>query len=129
MSCNYENYGCDGGYLVPAIDYLQAEGIADDQCMPYQDEVSHCNYKCLDSKFAYKKHYCTVGSMVIAVSEQEIKEELYLNGPMIVALEMWEDFYNYEGGIYEQTTGEYTGGHSMKLLGWGVEDDVEYWIL
>jgi cathepsin B len=48
---------------------------------------------------------------------------------MIVALEMWEDFFNYEGGIYEQTAGAYTGGHSMKLIGWGVEEDVKYWVL
>ena len=26
VNCNYENYGCSGGYLINSVDYLMVEG-------------------------------------------------------------------------------------------------------
>jgi hypothetical protein len=28
VSCDFENFGCNGGYLVNSIDFLETEGIA-----------------------------------------------------------------------------------------------------
>ena len=44
------------------------------------------------------------------------------NGPMMVGLTVYEDFYNYESGIYHQTSGELVGGHAMKMIGWGHDE-------
>ena len=30
-------------------------------------------------------------------------------------------------GVYEHKTGQYLGGHAVKILGWGVENEVPYW--
>lgn len=52
------------------------------------------------------------------------------NGPMMVGLSVYEDFYNYHSGVYEYTTGALEGGHAMKLIGWGEDTDGSlYWIL
>ena len=35
---------------------------------------------------------------------------------------------NYEGGIYVYTSGDIEGGHSIVILGFGTENDIDYWI-
>jgi len=47
----------------------------------------------------------------------------------MASLTIYEDLYNYGGGIYEHTTGYEIGGHAMRIIGWGHdEDDHLYWI-
>jgi cathepsin B len=66
----------------------------------------------------------------VLTTAEEIKRELRENGPMMMGLEIYEDFMNYKSGIYKQVTGENIGGHAMKLIGYG-EDPVEglFWVL
>lgn len=51
------------------------------------------------------------------------------NGPLGVAFYVYEDFLLYKSGIYQHVTGSFLGGHAVKLLGWGVEKNVSYWLL
>lgn len=30
---------------------------------------------------------------------------------------MYQDFFNYKGGVYSHTTGGVVGGHAIKMLG------------
>jgi cathepsin B len=47
----------------------------------------------------------------------------------MVGLMVYEDLYNYESGVYEYTTGKLAGGHAIRALGWGHDDDGHlYWI-
>lgn len=47
----------------------------------------------------------------------------------MVGLMVFEDFVNYESGVYHQTTGDLIGGHAMKIVGWGTSSEGElYWI-
>ena len=41
---------------------------------------------------------------------------------------VFEDLYNYKSGIYTHKTGVKLGGHAIKLIGWGKENNVEYWL-
>lgn len=61
-------------------------------------------------------------------THDEIKKDLMDNGPLMLGLQIFEDFMNYEEGIYKQVTGDMVGGHAMKLVGWG-HDETEglYW--
>jgi len=36
---------------------------------------------------------------------------------------------SYKGGIYEHVSGARQGGHAVKLVGYGVENGVNYWII
>ena len=31
-------------------------------------------------------------------------------------------------GVYKHVSGEALGGHAIKILGWGVEDSIPYWL-
>ena len=131
VNCNFENYGCSGGYLLNSIDYLMVEGAVPANCMPYQEEQQYCSYRCSDGgKTAYDKYYCREGSITIAVNYEEIKRELVMNGPLLMGLQIMEDFMSYESGIYQYTTGENIGGHAMKLVGYGEDEEHGlYWEL
>jgi len=51
------------------------------------------------------------------------------NGPVEAAFDVYEDFLTYKKGVYQYTTGDYLGGHAVKILGWGVEDSTPYWLV
>jgi cathepsin B len=91
-----------------------------------------CERKCQSSynekTYNQDKFY---GKSAYAVESdvQSIQNELYTNGPLEVAFEVYEDFLNYDGGIYTHQGGKLGGGHAVKLLGWGEENGIPYWIV
>lgn len=60
-------------------------------------------------------------------SEEAYQMELMTNGPFQVSFDMYEDFGVYKSGIYQHIEGKLVGGHSVKLVGWGVENGIPYW--
>jgi len=44
------------------------------------------------------------------------------------AFTVYEDFLTYSEGVYEHQTGASHGGHAIKVIGWGVEEGVDYWL-
>jgi len=38
------------------------------------------------------------------------------------------DFFNYKSGVYVHKTGALDGGHAVKILGWGTESGLKYWL-
>lgn len=52
--------------------------------------------------------------------------DIYENGSVTASFSVYEDFCNYEKGIYQHVTGDFEGEHDVKIVGWGV-DDVNYY--
>ena len=44
------------------------------------------------------------------------------------AFTVYEDFFNYKSGVYQHVSGGVAGGHAIKVLGFGVENGVAYWL-
>ena len=42
---------------------------------------------------------------------------------------VYEDFLNYESGIYQHISGSYLGGLYVRIIGWGIENGIKYWIV
>ena len=42
VNCDFENFGCKGGYVIPAIDFLITEGATTNKCVPYKNQNSKC---------------------------------------------------------------------------------------
>lgn len=67
---------------------------------------------------------------------ENMKQELFQNGPFFCAMSVYEDLYKYNGiGIYSYTSGKSVGGHAIEIVGYCEEgvDDREgykdgYWI-
>ena len=50
------------------------------------------------------------------------------HGPVEAAFTVYEDFMNYKSGVYQHESGKMLGGHAIKILGWGKEDGLYYWL-
>jgi len=44
--------------------------------------------------------------LIILAQTEEIQLELMNNGPMMVGMAVYEDFLNYESGVYEYIVGK-----------------------
>jgi len=49
-------------------------------------------------------------------------------GPVETGFTVYADFMNYESGVYHHVTGRQEGGHAVKIIGWGNEDGMDYWL-
>lgn len=61
---------------------------------------------------------------------ETIKYELLRFGPMAAGFLVYENFANdYDGkSIYTSVSGRPLGGHYVTIMGWGVENGIEYWL-
>ena len=142
--------GCFGGYPSATFSYWRSSGIpsgglygdkttckpyflppCDDhmhQCHDYQDTPA-CENTCQDGypKTVDEDKSYGVSSYSVR-GEQNIMKEIYENGSVEGTFTVYEDFGDYSSGIYQHLTGSYLGGHAIKIIGWGVEDGVKYWL-
>ena len=150
ITCCYScGLGCSGGYSSLAFKYWKDNGIpsggpyGDDQtCKPYflppgkdetteKQETPECENKCQEGynkpleeeKFYSKEIYSVSG-------EENIMKEIYENGPVESLFTVYEDFADYDSGVYQHVTGSFLGGHAVKIIGWGITDNgIKYWIV
>lgn len=137
IDCDYESFGCGGGYLVPSIDFLTTDGVTSLSCAPYTQRSQNCELRCrnadgtFNDALKYEKYFCKAGTFKILTAVEEMQREIYETGPITVSLTIMEDLYNYEGGIYQHVAGGLVGGHAMRVVGWGHDADDNdnlYWI-
>lgn len=154
--CSTCGMGCNGGFPAAAWSFFERTGLVSgglynshQGCRPYSIEACEhhtngtrppckgtvdtpkCEKKCEPNyKVSYEndKHY---GKRSYSVSrhEDQIKTELMKHGPVEAAFTVYEDFLLYKSGVYKHVTGHAMGGHAVKLMGWGVEDGTNYWLL
>ena len=41
---------------------------------------------------------------------------------------VYSDFMSYKKGVYKHIGGRFEGGHAIKILGYGKEDGLDYWL-
>ena len=58
-----------------------------------------------------------------------MKKEIMDNGPIVVGMWVYSDFYQYKSGVYERASDKLMGGHAIEIVGWDKDDKGDYWIL
>lgn len=149
--CKSCGNGCFGGSPFATMAYWKSDGIPSGglygdkkSCKPYFlppcDDHMHkchdyqptpkCEDKCIDEYPKTLQEDLTFAKTVYGVSgEKAIMKEIYENGPVTTGFTVYEDFADYEKGIYQHVMGKSLGAHAVKLIGWGVENGVKYWII
>ncbi|VVC26946.1 Cysteine peptidase, cysteine active site,Peptidase C1A, papain C-terminal,Peptidase C1A [Cinara cedri] len=154
--CHLCGNGCNGGYPIKAWTYFKYHGIVSggnynttDGCQPYK--ISPClhheegetacdkrpmakNQKCIktcygDNSLDYSNdHKYTRDAYNLAY--ETIQKDIIAYGPIEASFDVYDDFFNYKSGVYVKSeNATYKGGHAVKLIGWGVEHGVDYWLL
>ena len=64
VSCDYDNYGCDGGYLSAVWSYFVNSGVVTEACWPYTSgggDSGFCRTTCTGSGQPWLKYKCKSG--------------------------------------------------------------------
>jgi cathepsin B len=60
---------------------------------------------------------------------QKIMSDIVQYGPVSAAFTVYSDFPTYKSGVYKHTTGSALGGHAVEIIGFGVENGEDYWLV
>ncbi|XP_040083918.1 tubulointerstitial nephritis antigen-like [Oryx dammah] len=162
LSCDTHNQqGCRGGRLDGAWWFLRRRGVVSDHCYPFsghgRDEAvpappcmmhsramgrgkRQATARCPNSYVHANDIYQVTPAYRLGSNEKEIMKELMENGPVQALMEVHEDFFLYQSGIYSHTPVSLGrperyrrhGTHSVKITGWGEETlpdgrTIKYW--
>jgi cathepsin B len=141
VSCDSNDFGCDGGYIDKSWDYIRDHGIVSDACYPYtsgKGTTGTCKISengllqaaaCVDSKVAYKKYKVKSHRQLTSIADA--KADIIANGPIDTGFEVYSDFMSYTGGVYKKSKRAYLlGGHAVKIVGFGEDTDgTGFWIV
>uniref|UniRef100_A0A1L8DP85 Putative cysteine proteinase tin-ag n=1 Tax=Nyssomyia neivai TaxID=330878 RepID=A0A1L8DP85_9DIPT len=143
LSCVRKQRGCNGGHLDVAWNYLRRIGLANEECYPYEASRSKCrvhrgadlvSLKCQLPSKVPRQHFYQMGPAYSLNNETDIMAEIQRSGPVQATIRVYRDFFSYSGGIYRhsQSESEKGGFHSVRLVGWGEEQEgysvTKYWI-
>jgi len=129
------NAGCNGGYLDLAWQNFVSSGVVPDVCIPYQCGDGSCTEPscpttCTSSSYNYTQFQAT-SSYSLSSTVTDIQRDIQQYGPVQAAMNVYQDLLNFAGGaiyIYDQSS-SLVGGHAVKILGWGTENSVDYWLV
>ncbi len=114
--------GCSGYSLTGTSNFLRSTGTITEECMPYRaDDHIPCSAHCSD--YLYKIRHVRAWHWTSGVNN--IKAALQ-NGPVYVAFEVFADFYDYTGGVYQHVYGGSEGWHAVSIVGY--DDSLNAWL-
>ncbi|KAL5961997.1 Cathepsin B [Taenia solium] len=148
-------FGCNGGLPESAWRYWAREGIVSGGpygshvgCRPYEippcehhtkgerpdckgnSRTPKCRRQCVESydvEYLTDKHFAS-NVYNVRASEEDIMKEIMVHGPVESDFIVYADFLTYKSGVYQHVKGGFLGGHAVKILGWGEENGVPYWL-
>ncbi|KAI6183190.1 Pept-C1 domain-containing protein [Aphelenchoides bicaudatus] len=155
--CHNCGKGCNEGYPQKAWEYFRREGLVTGgsqvnragckpypfpecgprpasgnkwQCLPFRYPTPFCSKSCqpgYQRSYQNDKYY---GGMIYNPrSAYEMQIEIMKRGPIQVVFDVYQDFHDYTGGIYYHKSGFIKlFSHVVKLIGWGVQGGIPYWI-
>ncbi|CAH8486353.1 unnamed protein product [Schistosoma bovis] len=152
ISCTKNKLGCQIGYSEFAWNYWLKNGLVTGDstgCLPYpfpkcdhrlSNSYPKCGYVTYTAPPCEKtcrsgypipyiadKHY---GKAVYSLrpNESDIRKEIIMNGPVEAGIFVHSDFFNYKSGVYKHIIGRLITIHSVRIIGWGIENDIPYWL-
>lgn len=130
VDCVTKDYGCNGGYMADALDFVKEEGgIDDEKSYPYEARTKKCRFQ------KDKVAFTDAGSAILPTGdEQKLKEVVAKYGPVAVAIDassIW--FQLYRKGVYINKhckNKQDQLDHGVLVVGYGTDPKKgDYWIV
>jgi C1A family cysteine protease len=113
---------CSNGWWPdPALDYCVNTGLTDEGCFPYTAGDQGCSL-CSDAQNRTRN----VKAWHAISSTDDMKTWISTNGPVTACFAVYNDFFNYTGGVYKHVSGDLAGGHCVCIIGY--DDGQQCWI-
>ena len=133
VSCDKKNSACKGGLLDRVWNFLETEGTTTDSCFDYKSGdgkfVPQCPVKCDNDAEEFITYKAVKGASKGLTCALQIQKEIIANGPLQTGFMVYQDFMHYKSGVYKFTQGKKLGGHAVRVVGWGKDANVSYWIV
>ena len=129
ISCDRENYYCNGGYVTYALNYGMSRGFIHEESFPWTGQNTTCpeeeNQERINGEQAVIAGYCA------AQGPEAIKRQIIEEGPVIAPMSGYTDFLAYHDGVYYPGQGsfKFNGQNVVKVIGWSKDVNGEYWIV
>jgi len=81
-----------------------------------------------NASYTQDKHF---GAKAYGISSDvsQIQTEIIKHGPVEADFTVYADFPSYKSGVYQRHSDQVLGGHAIRILGWGTENNVPYWLV
>lgn len=128
---------CYGGWDGKVYTYASKYGIPAEGCNNYVAVNQQCDAKtqcftCWPSTGCNpvpEYHRLTVEEHGRVSGRHQMKAEIFARGPISCGIDATEGLDTYSGGIYKEYKSAPMINHIISVLGWGVEDGTEYWLV
>lgn len=115
------NNGCKGGYIANSMEFMKNFGLISEDCWKtVKNENDECpsNADMQKCTKEYLESYCVYESI------DEMKKEIYKNGPIASFMTPFRDFLIYKEGIFEFAEKPKVDGLIfVKVVGWTTNTD------
>jgi len=147
INCNLGGT-CDGGNPTGVYTYAHTTGIPSSSCEQYTalnlseracesiDVCRDCTWpppaegdSGLDKCEAVDFRHYYIGDHYHVRGADQMKAEIYANGPISCGIDVTDGLLAYTSGIYSEEKKLPMINHEVSVVGYGVEDDVEFWVV
>lgn len=106
---------CERGAQFVRMLMAAESGVCDELCCPYSGDWNPCP--------DFKSRLVAITSYKTLFRPEQAKAHIASIGPLMSGLAVYEDFFDYDGGIYSQDYGNFVGNHAVLLVGYDEGED------
>jgi cathepsin B len=133
IDCDDNSFGCEGGYGNKVLTWGKKKGFIEESCMPYGGKAMECEVDHLEgNQCRLEQQIYKVNDYCLAMQGENLKREIFKNGPVLGQMTPFTDFLAYKEGTYHKTpeSFKFNGQHVVKILGWSSSiDGNDEWIV
>jgi C1A family cysteine protease len=123
--CSSHGAGCNGWFPSLAIQSIKSRGVCDEARFPYISAFTNGQPGCITAPDR-AQHLYKITSSSWYIFNAMRKEYLTNHGPLVACMDVYDDFFNYGGGVYHHVSGRKVGGHCILVVGFS--DAEQCWI-
>jgi len=136
VDCYMNQLGCNGGIVGTVFLDMNKYGIVPETCVPFEARDMNCPTRCSNGSAITEDMKIRPARYVSPYDKdnkrnvEAIQKEIMLNGPVATSFLVFEKFMTLDKSIYiRQASEKFKGGHMVRIIGWGVENGVDYWLV